>query len=82
MGARDADAVGVPAVPVSHRVRVPRRAAHRVRGEREGVFGHLDTEGSRSFGLEGVSRTESSAWLCRRPCPEIVLSLTRAISWA
>ena len=38
---------GVPPVPVRHRVGVPRRAARRVRGEREGVFGHPDAEGPR-----------------------------------
>jgi len=45
--AGDADPSGVPAVPVSHRVGVPRRTARRVRGESERVFGHVDAKISR-----------------------------------
>ena len=42
--AGDADPAGVPAVPVRHRVGIPRLAADRVRRERERVLRHLDAE--------------------------------------
>ena len=43
--AGDANLAGVPAIPVGHRVRVPRRAAFRVRGEGERVVRYLHAEG-------------------------------------
>ena len=55
--AGDADPPGVPAVPVGHRVGIPRRAACRVRRERECVFRHLDAKGPRvgSAALEALA---------------------------
>ena len=42
--AGDAKLVGVPPVPVSHSVRVPRLTACRVGREREGIIRHLDAK--------------------------------------